>query len=92
MAAPKFGIDYTKCTTPFDCKRCLQICPQGVFWVLPIKNVKFRETDAKEPGAWKLFVHYRALCTNCGKCVEVCPVNAITITMSDKEEKDDRRS
>ena len=53
MAAPKIDIDHTKCTTPFDCKKCLQTCPQGVFWVLPVKNVKFRETDAQEPGAWK---------------------------------------
>ena len=80
MVAPKIGIDYAKCTTPFDCKKCLQICPQGVFWVLPVKNVRFQETDAKEPGAWKLIVQYRALCTNCGQCVEVCPVDAITIT------------
>ena len=80
MAAPKIGIDHTKCITPFDCKKCLQYCPQGVFWVLPIKNVKFQETDSKEPGAWKLFVQYRLLCTGCNKCVEVCPVDAITIT------------
>ena len=95
MVAPKISIDYTKCTTPFDCKKCLQICPQGVFWVLPVKNVKFQETDAKEPGAWKLTVQYRVLCTDCGRCVEVCPVDALTITtiaMSKKGGKDDRAS
>ena len=95
MAAPKISLDYTKCTTPFDCKKCLQVCPPGVFWVLPVKNVKFQETDQKEPGAWKLTVQYRALCTNCGQCVEVCPVDAITITtttMSNKGEKDGRAS
>jgi ferredoxin len=89
MAAPKINIDHSKCTTPFDCKKCLRICPQGVFWVLPIKNVKFKETDAKEPGAWKLFVQYRAMCTACGQCVEVCPVGAITVTMNNSGEKKD---
>ncbi len=36
MAAPNFAtikIDSTKCTTPFDCKLCLQGCPQSVFQV-----------------------------------------------------------
>ena len=28
---PKITIDYDKCRTPFDCARCLQICPQAVF-------------------------------------------------------------
>lgn len=77
--APKITIDPIKCTIPFDCKKCLQICPQGVFWVLPIKNVKYQETDPKEPGAWKLITQYRALCTNCGKCVDVCPVEALIV-------------
>ncbi|MBI4303060.1 MAG: 4Fe-4S binding protein [Chloroflexi bacterium] len=80
MAAPKIAIDYQRCTVPFDCKKCLQACPEGVFWVVPAKNVKFQETDAKEPGAWRLFARYRALCTACNKCLEVCPVDALTIT------------
>ena len=92
MVAPKISIDYTKCTTPFDCKKCLQICPQGVFWVLPVKNVKFKETDAQEPGAWKLFVQYRAMCTACDQCVAVCPVAALTVTTNNSGGKDDRAS
>ena len=82
MPAPKISIDLTRCTTPFDCKKCLQACPQGVFWVLPAKNVKFQETDQKEPGAWKLVHQYRALCTACNQCVEVCPVDALVVTAS----------
>ena len=82
MAAPKIGIDHSKCATPFDCKKCLQICPQGVFWVIPVKVVKFKETDAKAPGAWKLTVQYRAMCADCDMCVEVCPVGALTVTSS----------
>jgi ferredoxin len=81
VAAPKISIDHGKCTTPFDCKKCLQACHPGVFWVLPVKNVKFKETDAKEPGAFKLTVQYRAMCTGCKDCVKVCPVDALTITV-----------
>ncbi len=80
MPAPKITIDHTKCTKPFACKKCLQKCPQGVFWVLPVKNVKFQETDANEPGAWKLFIQYRALCTGCDDCVNVCPEGALNVT------------
>ena len=82
MKAPKISIDHTKCTIPFDCKKCLQLCPQGVFWVLPVKNVKFKETDKKEPGAWRLIAQYRAFCTACGDCVNVCPAKALTVSMS----------
>ncbi len=90
MPAPKINIDYTKCTMPFDCKKCLQACSAGVFWVVPVKMERFKETDAKEPGAWKVFARYRALCTACGKCLEVCPVEAIDIAtpvMAKKEEE-----
>ena len=78
---PKIEIDYTKCTTPFDCKKCLQICPQAVFDVNPVKMVRLRETDKKEPGAYKLHALYRDKCTGCNKCVEVCPQDALTITL-----------
>lgn len=81
MVAPKISIDHQKCTTPFDCKKCLRKCPQGVFWVLPKKNVKFQETDQKEPGAWRLVVQYRAMCTGCKDCMDVCPVDAISIEL-----------
>ena len=80
---PKFpiiDIDYEKCTVPFDCKKCLQICPQAVFEVYPIKQEKYKETDPKEPGAYKLVPSYRRKCTVCDQCIEVCPVDALKIT------------
>ena len=73
-------IDYDKCTTPFAYKKCLQVCPQAVFHVVPLKQEKFKETDENEPGAFRLWVGYGDKCTVCNKCVEVCPVNALTIT------------
>lgn len=80
MAITRIGINYEKCTTPFDCKKCLQICPQAVFQAMPVKQVKFQETDAKEPGAWRLVVGYGDKCTICDRCRKVCPVDALTIT------------
>ena len=76
----KIEIDHSKCTTPFDCKKCLQICPQAVFDVRAMKMVRGMETDKKEPGAYKLLAWYRDKCTGCNDCIQVCPVGAITIT------------
>lgn len=76
---PKIEIDRSKCTVPFDCKRCLQICPQAVFDVRPIKMTRLVETDRKEPGAYQLFALYRDKCTGCDQCVVVCPVDALRV-------------
>ena len=81
MPSVKIDIDYSKCTTPFDCKKCSRICPQAVFICEPIKQVKFKETDAKASGTWKLRPYYRLKCTNCGQCLQVCPVDALKLTV-----------
>ena len=78
---PKIKIDREKCTTPFDCKRCLQICPTAVFSVHAIKNERGLLTDKTEAGTYGLGVSYRDQCTACMKCVEVFPVDALTVEM-----------
>ena len=88
MAAPNFAtikIDSTKCTTPFDCKLCLQGCPQSVFAVRAVKVEKGRETNPKDPGAYLLVSPHRDKCTGCNLCIELCPVNALTITFPGTE-------
>jgi ferredoxin len=83
MAVPNFAsikIDSTKCTTPFDCKLCLQGCPQSVFAVRAIKVEKGRETNPKEPGVYLLVSPHRDKCTGCNLCIELCPADALTIT------------
>lgn len=79
--SPRISIDRDRCTTPFACKRCLRICPPAIFAVFAIKNVRGMETDRNEPGAYGLAPVYRDKCTGCLKCVEVCPVGAISVTM-----------
>lgn len=76
---PKISINYSLCTTPYDCKKCLLICPQAVFQVRPIKQIKFQETDKKEPGSFKLTDDYRDKCVVCNRCMEVCPNKALKI-------------
>lgn len=80
---PKIEIDHTKCTVPFDCKKCLRICPQAIFQVHAIKVERFKETDKKETGAYRLAVFYLDHCTACGDCVGVCPVNALKVILPD---------
>ncbi|MEE9435934.1 MAG: 4Fe-4S dicluster domain-containing protein [Candidatus Adiutricales bacterium] len=83
MTTPRFAqieLDAKKCTTPFDCKACLEVCPQSVFMVTAVKVEKGRETDPKEPGTYFLLTGHRDKCTGCNDCIEICPVDAITIT------------
>ncbi len=79
--SPKITIDRALCTTPFNCKLCLRACPPAVFGVTALKSIRGQETDKTEPGAFVLMVSYRDKCTGCMKCVEVCPVGALTVTM-----------
>ncbi len=76
---PEIEIDFQKCQTPFACKRCLQGCPQAVFQVRAVKVERGRETDPQEPGAYRLFAPYRDKCTGCNLCLELCPVEALSI-------------
>ena len=78
--APKIEIDHSRCTVPFLCRKCLRTCPQAVFLVDSVKVERFRETDPREPGSFKLETESRFKCTGCNECIDVCPVDAITIT------------
>ena len=83
MATPNYAtikIDSAKCTTPFDCKLCLQGCPQSVFQVAALKVERGRETNPKDPGNYTVFAPFRDKCTGCNLCIELCPVDALTIT------------
>lgn len=78
---PVITIDRDRCATPFDCKRCLRICPPAIFAVYAAKNVRGVETDKTEAGTYVLAAVYRDKCTGCMKCVDVCPTHALTVAM-----------
>lgn len=77
---PKIEVDSSRCTVPFWCKKCLEACPHLIFWVESLRDERLKETDPREPGLYRLFAVRRDKCTLCGKCVEVCPEGAITVT------------
>ncbi|MFH1002858.1 MAG: 4Fe-4S dicluster domain-containing protein [Chloroflexota bacterium] len=78
---PTIEIDATRCLTPFDCKRCLEICPQAVFQVTGVKFEEGRETDPREPHAYRLEALFMDKCSMCGDCVEVCSTGALSMVM-----------
>lgn len=72
----QINIDYTKCTSPLDCAKCMEVCPEAVFVAKPAKIEKFKETPSSD---YKLYSIYESLCTGCMDCVEVCPAGALEI-------------
>ncbi|TFG31173.1 hypothetical protein EU527_13140 [Candidatus Thorarchaeota archaeon] len=69
----KIIVDYSKCTDPQSCKKCLQICPPAIFILYP------PDYNSNEPIEWRVDVAFTDLCTRCNQCVEICPLGAITI-------------
>ncbi len=78
---PKITIDLEKCTVPFLCKKCLQICPQAVFHVTRVmsREERLQELDPRIDGNYVMFATRRDKCTVCNLCIDVCPVDAIKI-------------
>ncbi len=78
---PKITIDQEKCTVPFLCKKCLQICPAAVLRVSRVmaKEKRLEEMDPRIDGNYVLHGGRRDKCTACNLCMEVCPVDAIKI-------------
>jgi carbon-monoxide dehydrogenase iron sulfur subunit len=56
------------------CRLCLQICGLDHFKEINPKKAAMRvEAKFPDPGKYRPYV-----CTQCGKCAEVCPLGAIT--------------
>ena len=78
---PNITIDPEKCTVPFLCKKCLQVCPTAVFHVARVeaREKRLEEMDPRIDGNYALTVTRRDKCTVCNQCIDVCPVDAIKI-------------
>jgi Fe-S-cluster-containing hydrogenase component 2 len=70
MATKRIKVDPGKCS---GCRLCLQICAISHFGEINPKKASMRiEARFPQPGLYKPRV-----CTQCGKCLEVCPEGAI---------------
>ncbi len=83
---PKITIDLEKCTVPFLCKKCLQICPVRVYATRPIEKRDFSipPKERVDPTKWVILPTWADWCNGCGACVEECPKDAITIQLGDQ--------
>jgi len=84
MGSPKVVIDYSKCgegiegrVDPRGCARCLRACDPAIFTMHETPNMPLDPTD---PKYWRITPIWLSLCTRCMKCVEVCPVGAISVS------------
>ena len=80
---PKITIDAEKCTVPWLCKKCIRACPQLIFRVMAVKIERGQETDPRIDGNYRLNTGGRFKCSGCNVCIDICPVDAITITWPD---------
>jgi len=83
-------IDRNKCNysqyDPTGCKKCLQICPVGVFNTRPMEKRDFSipPKERVDPTLWIILCTWADWCNGCRACVDECPKKAITIQFGDK--------
>lgn len=64
-----------KCPTPRECRKCLELCPQGVFFIYGRGG---RQPGKKEE-EWAIAPIFIFLCDGCKICEQICPQNAIKV-------------
>jgi ferredoxin len=74
----KIEINEERCTSPRECVKCIQACPEGVLMNYP------REARApgKRAGDWVIAPLMVSQCTGCKICEEICPENALTVSVA----------
>lgn len=76
---PTISIDDSKCEDPLNCRMCLLACPTRVLGLgTNVGPQKYRETD---PSHFVVRGVRHQFCTMCMKCVDVCPQDAIRVSL-----------
>lgn len=77
---PKITVDYSKCTDPLSCRKCLLICPMHVLGLgTKVGAKKFHEIPRDQ---FKVDGVRLEKCTVCLDCVKVCPTSAIQVSFN----------
>jgi NADH-quinone oxidoreductase subunit I len=76
---PTISIDDNKCQDPLVCRKCLLVCPTRILGLgTSVGPQKYRETD---PSRFIVRGVRYQFCTMCMKCVDVCPHDAIKVSL-----------
>ena len=67
---------------PTGCKKCISICPVGVFCTRPTekRDYSIPPKERVDPTEWVILPTWADWCNGCQACVKECMRDAITIT------------
>ncbi|MEJ2266103.1 MAG: 4Fe-4S binding protein [Anaerolineales bacterium] len=74
-APGQFSLTVKPCSSPRDCRACIDVCPSQVFGMVP----NHARTFGKHASDWSVKVLLASRCSGCQACVEVCPEAAISV-------------
>jgi len=71
-------INQQNCKSPRECRKCLEVCPEGVLMTSP----RVARAPGKKAEDWAIAAVLLTLCTGCKVCEEICPQNAIKVSVA----------